>query len=796
MSSHSEHTGDARDVVQAGNVSGGIHFHTAGDEHGAAPPRQLPGDPRGFVNRTDELAVLDALVVADDADRQSLCVIAGTAGAGKTSLALHWAHRVREQFPDGQLHVNLRGYDPGEPVPAAEALHRFLAAFGVPSGAIPTDLDAAAAMYRSLLADRRILVLLDNAATVAQVRPLLPGTPHCLTVVTSRSSLSGLSVRDGAHRLTLGTLAEPEAAALVRAVTAGYRREDGEEKLAELAQLCARLPLALRIAAERAAMRPHMHLDELIADLRDESALWDALSVEDEEEAGAVHSVFAWSYRALPADAARMFRLLGLHPGPDLGLGAAAALAGVCTRQARRQLDVLVGASMLEQAVPRRFELHDLLRAYAVDQVQQEELPEERTAALRRVLGWYLHTADAAQRWIRPDEEHVPELMPLDDGVEPLDFTSREEALDWAHQEQDTFLPAVRAAAEAGLDRHAWQLAAVVWNAQAPSVPVAFWLPIGEVGLRSARRLGDEWAQALLLENMGFDAVQAHRTELAREYHEGALALRRGLGDRRGEADSLNALGLVQMRTGDRDGAAEHLGQAIAAFGDLEEDHWQAVARANLAEVHYLAGHLEEAHDGIIAALATHRAAGNGPSIGNTLRILSAIQLEQGDPHQALRAAEEAVELAVELRDHLAEGYWLLALGDAQRALDRLTDALESYQRSAILHRRLGDRSREARAWQGTGQTYQLLHREQDAAGFHRRAAAVHQELGETWLEALALESLGTAVQGQDPHESHQCWTRAFHLIGDDNTPRATQARQRISAMLAGAADGHGTGPE
>ncbi|MFT9475839.1 hypothetical protein [Streptomyces sp. Mo3] len=223
----------------------------------------------------------------------SVYVIAGTAGAGKTSLALRWAHQVRERFPDGQLYANLRGYDPGEPVAAREALHRLLTSLGVPPGAVPQDLDAAAALYRSLLSDRRVLVVLDNAATVGQVRPLLPGSAHSLVLVTSRSRLSGLAVRDGARRLTLGVLPEPEAVALLRVVTAGYRPVDDERQLAELAQLCARLPLALRIAAERAASHPHLRLADLIADLRDESALWDALSTGDDEEAEAVRTVFS-----------------------------------------------------------------------------------------------------------------------------------------------------------------------------------------------------------------------------------------------------------------------------------------------------------------------------------------------------------------------------------------------------------------------------------------------------------------------------------------------------------------------
>lgn len=286
-------------MVQAGSVSGGVHFHAPADTPGAPtpPPRQLPAVTRTFVNRADELARLDALLPAADGDPlpTTLLVIAGTAGAGKTSLALRWAHRVAGRFPDGQLHINLRGYDVQQPVAAHDALHRFLTALGVPSDAVPADTDAAAALYRSLLADRRMLVVLDNAATVAQVRPLLPGNDRCLTLVTSRDRLSGLAIRDGARRLTLGTLTESEAVALLRVVTAEHRPHDDETELTELAQLCARLPLALRIAAERAASHPYLALAELIADLRDESALWDALSAGDATEAEAVRTVFAWS---------------------------------------------------------------------------------------------------------------------------------------------------------------------------------------------------------------------------------------------------------------------------------------------------------------------------------------------------------------------------------------------------------------------------------------------------------------------------------------------------------------------
>ena len=333
---HSEMSGSAANVVQAGNVGGGIHFHTSG----AVPPplpRQLPGGVRGFVDRPAESRHLEAVLFADAAEPPavSLVIIAGTAGVGKTTFALHWAHQAQSHFPDGQLYINLRGYDPGEPVSPQQALERFLVALGISPQAVPADVDASAALYRSLLAGRRMLIVLDNAATAAQVRPLLPGTPSCLVLVTSRSRLSGLVVREGAHRLTLGVLPEGDAVELLRVVTADYRSQDDPTKLVELARLCARLPPALRIAAERAASRPWMPLDELIADLRSESALWDALTAE-ESEGEAVRTVFAWSYRALPADTARLFRLLGLHPGAEFGSSAVAAMVGTSVTSARR----------------------------------------------------------------------------------------------------------------------------------------------------------------------------------------------------------------------------------------------------------------------------------------------------------------------------------------------------------------------------------------------------------------------------------------------------------------------------
>ncbi|SOD60652.1 Tetratricopeptide repeat-containing protein [Streptomyces zhaozhouensis] len=790
---HAELSGTSRDTVQAGSVSGGVHFHGHRESHrehderarGAPAPRQLPGDVRGFVNRADELGQLDAVLPERDGEPTavSVWVIAGTAGAGKTSLALHWAHRVKERFPDGQLYINLRGYDPREPVTAEEALRRFLPALGVPADAVPSDGEAAADLYRSLLADRRVLVVLDNAATVGQVRPLLPGGEHCLTVVTSRNRLSGLAIRDGAHRLTLGMLPESEAVALLRVVTAGFRRQDGEEALAELSRLCARLPLALRIAAERAASRPHMRLEELIDELRDGSALWDALSSGDEEEAEAVRTVFAWSYRALPADASRVFRLLGLHPGPDFGAGAVAALADLPVRRARQTLDVLVGAHLVEQTGPDRYAFHDLLRVYAAGlarEEREEPVDEASTDPLRRLVNWYLHTAESARRWIEPDEAPVP-LPPCDDAARPLVFTTYDQAVEWSERERANVPAAVRSAGEAGWHGLAWRLAAVWYDAQPPSAPAADWLPVGALGLGAARRAGDRPREAWFLDSLGTACRRLNRPEESRARHREALAVWRELGDARGEALSWNLLGLLELR-GRRLAEAERaFHHALDVFREVGDERWESILLANRGRARWDAGLLGAAADDVGPALAAHRAGGRAASVGDALSVLSAVHLDRDEPGPALDAAREAVEIALELRDHTLEAYWLLALGAAERALGAYGPALESYQRSAVLHRRLGDRGREALAWHGTGCVYARMERPEDAAAFHRRAAAAHRELGDAWHEALALEGLAAALDAAHPEESHHCRTEVLRLTAAFDDPRARELRARVA---------------
>lgn len=761
------------DLVQARDVHGGVHFHTV-DRSPQAVPRQLPGDVRGFVNRLDELAALNRLLADDgrDGSHVTLSIITGTAGVGKTSLALRWSHRIRHRFPDGQLHVNLRGYDPGVPAAPEQVLDRFLRALGVPPTAIPTDAEDRAALYRSRLADRRILVVLDNAATVGQVRPLLPGTDSCLVIVTSRSRLSGLVSRDGGRRLTLGMLTEGDSVALLHDICVDYRGDDDPGELTQLARLCARLPLALRIAAERAASRPFMPLTELIRDLRDESALWAALTADDDEESDAVPTVFAWSYRSLTTDAARLFRLLGLHPGPAFGTAAAAALCAEPEQRVRHILDVLVGAHLLEHSAPGRYQLHDLLRAYATDQVRHLESQQEQRDALQRVLDWYLHTADAALAATLPFNRTVS--LDGSANVTPLLFSTPAEAQTWFDAERDNLVAATRAAADSGLPRTAWQLAAVLRGVFMHRNDFDSWLATGQIGLTAARTLGDRYGEAEVLESLGKAHFQARRLAESAGHHRAALAIRREIGDQFGTAVSINALGLLGLRHRQLTESLAHFTQSLNIFEQLGNRRWTALLLSNLGETRYELGDLDQAAELLHQALAVQREIGDRGQEGNSLFFLAMTLRELDRVDEARAAIEAALAIARDAGNAVWLAHWLVEYARVQRVTGRAAEALESLHEAATTQRTIGDRSREATALDSTGEAYRELGQPDQAVRFHLRAAATHRELGDQWQLAVALDHLATAlVDAGRPPEAAQRWREAHALLADFTDARA-----------------------
>lgn len=786
---HSEVTGSAGEVVQARDVSGGVYFY--GTRRSTGPvPRQLPADVRGFVDRAAETERLDLALTHEESDRNAatILLITGTAGVGKTSLAVHWAHRIRERFPDGQLHVNLRGYDPGAPVTPEYALDQFLRALDVPDRAIPVELQAKAALFRSLIADRQILMVLDNAATVGQVRPLLPGTADCLAIVTSRSHLPGLVARDGAYRITIDTLLENEAVELLRGVTSGYRTADSPTELAELANLCARLPLALRIAAERAAARPRMPLSELIRDLRDESALWDALSSEGGDDADGVRTVFAWSYRALSEDAARLFRLMGLHPGPEFGISAAAATVGTTVTAVRQLLDTLVGVHMLEQTAPDRYHFHDLLHAYAIDQAHNHESLYNQHAALQRILAWYLHTAHAAAEALEYNPQPIP-LAPHGDDIRPLHFRSHTEALHWCEAERSNLIDAVRVAVRTRLDGIAWRLHAVLREYYAYRCQFDDWLGTGKLALEAARRQSDRYGEAIILESLGKAFRQTDELPEADRYHRAALDIRHELGDRPGEARSLNAIGLVRRRRGLLDEAKASFEQAAALAEEIGHDHWTAVALANLGETEVQRGASERAVQILHRALTIARQKGIRHFQYECLRSLSRAQ-RKSRPTRAVELAEEALSICRELEDMSLEGIALIDHGSAEIAAGHAAEALVSCQRAATIHRQYRDARREAAALSGTGEAYRQLGRLGEATKFHRRAVAALRRVGDRRGLAVALECYAAALfQAGDLEEANASWGEVLTISSEFSDPEAGSQHDRASRLLTGSGE-------
>jgi tetratricopeptide (TPR) repeat protein len=503
----------------------------------------------------------------------------------------------------------------------------------------------------------------------------------------------------------------------------------------------------------------------------------EALSRTDEQEAVAMGTAFAPSHQTLPPDAARLLRLLALHPGPAFGVEAVSALAAVAVPQARMLLDVLADAGVLERTAPGR-------HRFAQD--RRPEPPRGERAALRRVLDWYLHTAHAAQQRIAPQADPVPLDAPAG-GVIPRSFSTYDQAVDWSEREHPNLAHAARAAEAAGFTAHAWQLPAVLWGAYPPSAGARAWLPVGETGLRAARRARNRAAEAALLDGLGAAYARTGRLPEALTCHEDALAIRRDLGSGSGEATALRGAGLVHLAARRLTETEAQLTEALALFETLDAPHRQAVTRTDLAATHLEAGRLPQAADTVHEALATLRTAGDKQALGCALNVLSAVQLETGEPQQALRSAEEAMELALHLRNHTLEARWILTLAAAQHLLTRHAEALTSCHRSATLHRRLGDRRGEALAWQGAGRAFHAMGRTREATAFLSQAAKVHHELGTPWQVARALDGLATALDGDQPEQARRHRREALNILATYDDPRATAVRRRIRELLDGA---------
>jgi transcriptional regulator with XRE-family HTH domain/tetratricopeptide (TPR) repeat protein len=558
---------------------------------GAVVPRQLPPAVASFAGRAGELAVLDQWLggaLGDPARAMVISAIGGMAGVGKTSLALQWAHRVADQFPDGQLYADLRGYDPGgQPAVPAELVRGFLHALGVAPERVPAAAEGQTALYRSVLAGRRMLIVADNARDAAQVRPLLPGTPGCVVIVTSRSRLSGLVAAEGARMLNLDVLSEADAVGLLAARLSRDRVAAEPTAVAELARLCGRLPLALAIVAARAALSgwPLAVLAEQVAGAEDRL---EALVLED--PAADVRAVFSWSYGQLGREPARMFRLLAAHPGPDISVQASASLAEVPVPRAVALLGELAAASLAAERVPGRYSLHDLIRAYAAEQAgARHDADAERLAAVTAMLRHYLHTGMDAARALDPAQPPVP--GPSGPGVSRERIADGHHALAWFDAEHTVLLAIIAQAAREGFDDYARRITGTIepfltrrsnWPELAATQQAA---------LECSDRLGDPAAQASAHLHLGRALARLGQTETARAHLTRAAQLSATLGDRAEEARA--HLGLSTLQPGGVVDTAASIASSQRALELAEAAaDIQVIAHAcnNLGYDHALAG--------------------------------------------------------------------------------------------------------------------------------------------------------------------------------------------------------------
>jgi tetratricopeptide (TPR) repeat protein/transcriptional regulator with XRE-family HTH domain len=625
-------------------------------------PAQLPLPVAGFVGRRRELDRLDAILAAGDSESRttSVAVVSGTAGVGKTTLAVHWAHRVKDRFPDGQLYLNLRGFDTHRPAATAgEALRGALESLGVPPSTVTGDPDAQAALYRSLVARRRILVVLDNALDPDQVLPLLPSSPHSFVLAISRYRLPGLVAATGAVPISLDLLSTPEARELLSGRLGADRTAAEPQATEEITIRTARLPLALAIVAVRATMDPSSPLAALVAELRDAQGTLDAFDCGD--AAANLRAVFLQSYRYLSDAEARVFRLLGRHPGPDMSLLAAASLAGIPLPDARAIVATLVRANLLTEHHPGRYVLHDLLRTYALELDDTTDAEAGVRAATRRMLDHYLQQAYAADRLLNPHRDPI-ELGTAARGITLEEIDGREGATEWFAREYATLL-AIMQTEDPASARHVCQLA---WALTTIVDLRGRWqdgVTISTAALAAAQRMADRSYAADAHRALGRAYIRVDRIDLAQSHLGAALDIYRQFGDWAGQADTHHTLTAAFDRLGQHSTAIEHATRARELYGRLGRRHGEAKAMSNIGWCHS----------------------------------------QLGDYQQGVAFCRQALAVLAEAGDPVGQANVLHSLGYAYRKLRRNDAAADAHQKSIGLYRDAGDRYGQASAFARLG---------------------------------------------------------------------------------------------
>ncbi|QFU88502.1 helix-turn-helix domain-containing protein [Amycolatopsis sp. YIM 10] len=669
-----------RDELLAASVSA---------EAAGPAPRQLPAPPGRFVGRREELAGLDAALAGANGATAVVSAISGGGGVGKTWLALHWAHRHLADFPDGQLFLDLRGFAPdGRPVTSAEAIRGLLEALGVPPAAIPADLDAQAGLYRSLVAGRRMLIVLDNARDAHQVVPLLPGSAACTVLVTSRDRLAGLLTAHNTRPLALDVLAEADARALLTARLGEDRLAAEPEATADLLTRCAGLPLALAVVAARGSLRPDLPLASLAAELRDAATRLGALDADD--PAASVRAAVSWTHAALESAQAVVFALLGLAPGPDISLHAAAALTGLPLDQAAQVLRRLERISLLEEHTAGRFRMHDLVRLYATERADHDLTADRAEAGLRRLTEFYLHTSFAADRLVSPQRQPI-QLPP--GSPRPLDGPAA--AWAWFEAEHANLLATHQLAVDRGWHALVWQLAWTLqsfrWRQGHLDENVTVW----RAGLAAAERSADPAAQTLAHRLLARGYVLIGLYVDATQHLRRSLNLAEEQGDLLEQANAHHAFTLIRAHQGDDQRALEHALSALHLFRSLGDRVGEAETRNTAGWYEARLGHYEQARAHCEAALALHREHENHYGEAHTLDSLGYIARLSGDHDAASVFYRQAITRYRDTGSAYDEAATLDSLARTEQALGDVEQAAATWTRALALYR---NQRREAEA--------------------------------------------------------------------------------------------------
>ncbi|MBE1591786.1 BTAD domain-containing putative transcriptional regulator [Nonomuraea angiospora] len=651
----------------------------------AAVPAELPAAPASFTGRAEEVARVSAALAGDGPGAVRICQISGIGGVGKSSLAIHVAHALAGRYPDGQLYVDLHGASPQVvPVDPVEALGRFLRSLGVAGSAVPTDLEEAAGRFRSLTVGRRMLVILDNARDAAQVRPLLPGSPTCAVLVTSRRMLASF---DGATQVSLDVLPNGDALALLGGIVGDGRIAAEPAAAAEVVRLCGGLPLALCLAAARLRARPSWQVSALAGRLASAHRRLDELRADDR----GLRASFQAGYQELKSDAdgiaaARMFRLLGLLDGPDLGLPTAAALAGLPEERAQRLLDLLVDARLVQERAPDRYDLHDLLRLFARERAAEEESEPARRLAVERALHHHLATARTAIEMLKPAYTWRNEVGPSSLTRPGLALETNEDLRAWVDAEEDNLLAAVgqtRGTPAAGLG------VALAVTFAVPLYSTGRWrglLALSEAALRAAEHTAEPFDEAVVLGDLGWAHVCVGNQIVGIAHMNRSLAIHRRLGNKRRAAALLDHLGIAYRGAGRFDEAADHHRQAIALMDDR---YGQGAILTHLGLVYQRAGRFAEAVEAGVRSVAILEETGAALDAVTALANLAEAYRLAGDPARAVAHHREALaryRAAGHGGDYVeAESLW--GLGHALSESGECDEARRLWRRAAaILH--------------------------------------------------------------------------------------------------------------